>query len=337
MQDLSALHGKVAAADEHSSELWVKRERATEEQRRLSSVSRKPVMTATDLYGVPTPGGICGSRMRSLFDSRHGLCSSKSLPRATEEGYVSLHAGRFGGGADGNGAVAATLPPGKGLDVDGQLADFVVSSLIPVSYIVTGYHEEKQQMKRHGSDEAEAQTVAAVSPPQPTCTSGRGASTTAATAVVAVTSRATACAAADDTNARATVPARFELTSAENGDVVERDALAGLDYWNAANPKTTQYVKPSALLEEKERRDCTLFRRYSRNYEKLVTDTARRTGGEAGAAIQASYETFKATCVAEERKPIYKRSFYAGESVDWKKKLLEQQAEIDYVTRRAVQ
>ncbi|KPA79541.1 hypothetical protein ABB37_05359 [Leptomonas pyrrhocoris] len=304
MQNVPPLHDSDDEED-RSPDLWVKRKSDAVPQRRLSAFGRNPVITATDFYGVPLPGSFGGARIRNVVDRHRGLISHKTRPHTAEAGYVSLYADKFGGLGDGRSFVASSMPPVRNSDVDGQLADFVASSLLPASYRVTG------QL-------------------QPALNRERGVAFTAAKAVVPASTVTAVDAANDETAASA----RFELTSAENGDVVEHDALAGLGYWNAENPKTTHYTKPSALLEAKEQRECTLFRRYSRNYEKLVTDTARGAGGEAGLSIQNSYLSFRAACDAEERKPVHQRRFYTGKAVDWRQTLLEQQEEMNSIARR---
>ncbi|CAJ1989427.1 hypothetical protein conserved [Leishmania donovani] len=235
-------------------------------------------------------------------------------PPSQQQGYLSLYASKKSELENAKEPERTLVEQASG--VDGELALFVSSSLLPVSRCLLQVKPLTPREQGHdGTCVTPAMSVAAAAYASSVATSSR-----AGDEAVALTS---------------TAPARFELSSAANGDVVERDILAGRPYWDAENPKTTSYRKPSALLEAKEKRECTLFRRYSRRYKKLVEDSAVHVGGEAGASILRSHEAFKVACEAADQKPIHKRSFYEGPSVNWKKVLLEQAAGMSSVSNGA--
>ncbi|KPI84056.1 hypothetical protein ABL78_6881 [Leptomonas seymouri] len=316
----------VGSQGERASDLWVTRTREPAPQKRLSALGRKPLMATSELYGLPASAGRVGARSGNVTDRHQGLMSHKTRPHTAEAAYVSLFADKFSGSRNLHSSLTSSAPANQMIDVDAQLADFVSSSLMPVSCRVTG----NQQLSGHSRDDGNMRPAAAeLLPLQPAMNCGVNASSPGVAGVIP-----SATAAAEKRNLQVTAPARFELASAENGDVVEHDALAGLAYWNAENPKTVPYTKPSTLLEAKEHHECRLFRRYSHNYEKLVADTAHSIGGEIAASIQASHKTFKAAYDAEECKPIQKRSFYTGKAVDWKKTLREQQSEMKSMAKR---
>ncbi|KAG5477496.1 hypothetical protein CUR178_05200 [Leishmania enriettii] len=195
-------------------------------------------------------------------------------------------------------------------DADVQLAELVSSLPHPVS--LRGV-EQWSRLSQCAKDESRSRASPAVS----------------AEAAAAITSVAVLADSSNDAGAlTVTGFNRFELTSAEGGDLVERDVLAGHRYWAAKSPNRTYYAVPSALLEAKERREGVLFRRYSQEYEKLVRSTANRVGGEAGDSLWTSFMAFKAECTTADQKPIHKRSFYQGPSVDWRKILREQATEM---------
>ncbi|CBZ27669.1 conserved hypothetical protein [Leishmania mexicana MHOM/GT/2001/U1103] len=243
------------------------------------------------------------------------LVSRTRSPPPQQPGYVNLYASKKS--EPENAQDPERILMEQASVVDGELAVFVSSSLLPVSrhlfqkarLATTG------EQGHHGACAAPAMSVAATAYASSVSTSNR------------------AC---DEAGAlTSTAPTRFELSSAANGDVVERDMLAGRQYWAAENPKTTSYIKPSALLEAKEKRECTLFRRYSHWYKKLVEDSAVHVGGEAGASILRSHEAFKQACETADQKPIHKRNFYEGPIVDWKKLLLEQAAGMSNISKGA--
>ncbi|CAJ05088.1 conserved hypothetical protein [Leishmania major strain Friedlin] len=277
-------------------------------QRRLSDCGAvKRRMSGMPEVRWPLRGGENHARVSALVP-----CTRSPLPQQPRCLY--LYPSKKIEGGNAKEPERTLVEPASG--VDGELAVFVSSSLLPVSRRLL-------------------QEVRPVTPreqgPNGTCaTPAMSVATAASASSVAASNRA-----GDEAGAlTSTAPVRFELLSAANGDVVELDILAGRPYWDAENPKTMSYTKPSALLEAKEKRECTLFRRYSRRYKKLVEDSAVHVGGEAGASILRSHEAFKVACEAADQKPIHKRSFYEGPSVNWKKVLLEQAAAMSSVSNR---
>ncbi|KAI5690273.1 hypothetical protein MNV84_04434 [Leishmania braziliensis] len=254
----------------------------------------KPEIANSNELGVPLRGSANYARISSLVPRT-------APPPSQLPDYLSLYASRNNEGA--NGGQLGWLATRPINNVDGQQS--VLEQVSPL-------------------------TPRAQDPGSTCATSAVSVAPAASAMLVATSTRAVARTGA----LTITVPARFELTSAENGDVVEYDTLARSRHWSAENPKGTNYTKPSALLEAKEKRECALFDRYSRAYEKLMQDTADHVDGEEGALTRLSHKAFKAAREAADRKPIHKRSFYEGASLDWKKTLLEQAADISRISNR---
>ncbi|KAH9599570.1 hypothetical protein LSM04_006493 [Trypanosoma melophagium] len=124
-------------------------------------------------------------------------------------------------------------------------------------------------------------------------------------------------------------PPRFTIVSLPNGDLRERDACAGMAYWDAAEPVDVPRVVPSQLLDERIEEAYHNYRYYSRRWRALLVDLANTLGGEDGAELLRRYEQREESLPLS---PRCQRAFYES-VVDYDELLQQQESIMEAVER----